>query len=124
MAPQLHFSDQRIVYWIFHHSTELRESVSGRRLRPYEGLKYHGATERLHVRCVASHALNHAYESHIIGGIDPEPGAGSPAPEKSAFTGDVHSLRGVAKHSDIEAKTQAWPDALLSNSEFAGHELV
>jgi hypothetical protein len=73
---------------------------------------------------MASRALNHAYESHVIGRIDPEPGTGSPVPNESAFTRDVHSLRGIAKHSDIEAKTHAWPDVLESNSEFAGHELV
>jgi len=72
---------------------------------------------------MASHALNHAYECHVIGRIDPEPGAGSPVPEKSAFTRDVHSLRGIAKDSDIEAKTHAWADVLESDSEFAGHKL-
>src|SRR5208283_5741766 len=75
LASRLHFSDERIVSWILHYSTGVRGSVSGGRLRPHEGLKYHGTTEGLHVRSMASHALNHAYESHVIGRIDPEPGA-------------------------------------------------
>ena len=95
-----------------------------RRLRPHEGLKYHGTTERLHVRSMASHTLNHAYESHVVGRIDPEPGAGSPVPKKGASTRDVDCLRGIAKHSDIKAKTHAGPDVLESHSEFAGHKLV
>ena len=75
--------------------------MSGGRLRLHEGLKYHGTTERLDVRSMASRALNHADESHVIGRIDPEPGAGSPVPEKSAFTRDVHSLRGIAGGADV-----------------------
>jgi hypothetical protein len=33
-------------------------------LRLHQSLKYHGTTERLHVRPPASHALDHAYEYH------------------------------------------------------------
>src|SRR5262245_30088393 len=68
-------------------------------------------------------ALDHGYKDDVIGGIDPEPGAGGAIPEESAATiGKIGELR-IVFDGAVVSVAEAGPHDVNADAEFAREEL-
>jgi hypothetical protein len=76
--------------------------------------------QRMIVRTAA--ALNHADEDEIVGGIDPEPCAGSAIPEKGAFAVGQVSRGWIEDDGTVVAVTEAGAHYVETTVEFAGEK--
>lgn len=78
--------------------------------------------EVLRVWC-AAHALDHADEDNVVGGVDPEPGTCGPVPEEGAFTlGQVCCWR-VEDDGAVVSVTEAGAHTLRADAELAGEQM-
>src|SRR5580658_4302566 len=72
----------------------------------------------------AEHALDHADEDDVVGGVDPEPGSGGTVPVEGALAFGEIGFGWVENDGAVVAVAEAGSHDLGADAEFAGEQLI
>lgn len=71
----------------------------------------------------AGHALDHSDKYDVVGGVDPEPGAGGSIPKERAFSVGQVGLGRIEDDGAVESVAEAGAHDVLADAELAGEDL-